>query len=115
MFKEMICIAKNKLAIINEMVEGLPVPQVTVLLSTNKNIFVAVNDINGTICEELKFNKDTKISEMLTMWKDGGIDLPSMNFRKVLVEMDEDNNNVNILLQGKENYLIKRLSETIID
>lgn len=74
MFEEMICIAKNKLATINEIVEGLPAPQITVLLSKNNIIYVAVNDIDGTICEELKFNKNTKIIKMLTMWKDGGID-----------------------------------------
>ena len=71
-FEEMIRIAKDKLATIDEFVEGLPAPQVTVLLSDNNNIYVAVNDADGTICEELKRDKNTKIIQMLTVWKDGG-------------------------------------------
>ena len=113
MFEEMIRIAKSKLATIDELVEGLPAPQVTVLLSDNNNIYVAVNDADGTICEELKRDKNTKIIQMLTMWKDGGIDLSSINFRKALVKMDEKNNNTDIILQGKESYSIKKLAITI--
>ena len=90
MFEEMFNIARNKLENINEVVEGLPAPQVTVLLSDNNNIYVAVNDGDGTICEELKRDKNTKIIQMLTMWKDGGIDLSSINFRKALIKMDEE-------------------------
>ena len=113
MFEEMIRIAKNKLATIDELVEGLPAPQVTVLLSDNNNIYVAVNDAVGTICEELKRDKNTKIIQMLTVWKDGGIDLSSINFRKALVKMDEENNNTDIVLQGEESCSIKKLAITI--
>ena len=113
MFEEMIRIAKNKLATIDELAEGLPAPQVTVLLSDNNNIYVAVNDAVGTICEELKRDKKTKIIQMLTVWKDGGIDLSSINFRKALVKMDEENNNTDIVLQGEESCSIKKLAITI--
>ena len=114
MFEEMIFIAKNKLATIDEIIEGLPAPQVTVLLSNNNNVYVAVNDIDGIICEKIKHDKNTKITQMLTMWKDGSIDISSYAFRKTLVKMDEENNNTDILLQGKNNYLIKKLADTII-
>lgn len=113
MFEEMFNIARNKLENINEVVEGLPAPQVTVLLSDNNTIYVAVNDGDGTICEELKRDKNTKIIQMLTMWKDGGIDLSSINFRKALIKMDEENNNTDIILQGKGSCLIKKLAVTI--
>ena len=43
----------------------------------------------------------------------GGIDLSSINFRKALVKMDEENNNTDIILQGKESYSIKKLAITI--
>ncbi len=111
MFEEMIFIAKNKLATIDEIIEGLPAPQVTVLLSNNNNVYVAVNDIDGIICEKIKHDK---ITQMLTMWKDGSIDISSYAFRKTLVKMDRDNNNTDVLLQGKNNYLIKKLADTII-
>ena len=114
MFEEMIFIAKNKLATIDEIIEGLPAPQVTVLLSNNNNVYVAVNDIDGIICEKIKHDKNTKITQMLTMWKDGSIDISSYAFRKTLVKMDRDNNNTDVLLQDKNNYLIKKLADTII-
>jgi hypothetical protein len=113
MFQELISIAKNKVDEISETVDGLLSPQVTVLLTNSDNIYIAVNDLDGVICEELKQNKTTKILRMITMWKDGGVDLPSLTFRKALVEMDEYNKNTEVVLQGKDGYLIKRLSVTM--
>ena len=114
MFEEMISIANNKLSTVDETVESLPAPQVTVLLSAKNHIYAAVNDTDGTLCEECSLNQDTTITKMLTMWKGGKIDLPSIKFRKALVEMNDENNNTNVLLQWKEKYLIKRLSATLI-
>ena len=113
MFEEMFNIARNKLENINEAVDGMPAPQVTVLLTNRNNIYVAVNDVEGLICENLKNADDTKIIRMLTMWKDGSIDLSSIRFRNALIETNEHNNNTNIILQGKEDYLIKKLAATI--
>ena len=113
MFEELLEVATNKLATINEIVDGLPTPQVTVLLTKNDNVYVAVNDIDGMICEELKRNKDTKVIKMLTMWKDGRLDLSSIRFRNALIEMNEQNYDTDIILQGKEDCLIKKLSVTI--
>ena len=47
------------------------------------------------------------------MWKNGQIDLSSLKFRKALVELDLYNYNTDIILQGNEDYLIKKLSVTI--
>ncbi len=113
MFEEMTSIAKSRLTDLNENTHGLPSPQVTVLLSGNDRIYVAVNDIDGTICDELKCDKNTKIVKMLTMWKDGSVDLSSIGFRKALIKLDKANNNTEIILQGKDGFLIKRLAETI--
>ncbi len=113
MLEEMINIAKNKLDEITESVCGLPSPQVTVLLTDNDNIYIAVNDLDGAICEELKHNKATKISKMVTMWEDGGIDLASITFRNAVVKMDEYNKNTDVVLQGKDGYLIKKLMVTM--
>ena len=114
MYEEMFEVAKSKLSTINEIVDGLPAPQITVLLTDSDNIYVAVNDIDGVICEKMKIKKDTKVVRMLTMWKEGGIDLSSMRFRKALIEMDKYNDSTDIILQGQECYLIKKLSATII-
>ena len=113
MFYELLEVATNKLSTINVIVDGLPTPQVTVLLTIKDNVYVAVNDVSGSICEELKRNKDTKVIKMLTMWKDGRLDLSSITFRTALIEMNEQNYDTDIILQGKEGYLIKKLSVTM--
>ncbi len=113
MFEEMFSIAKNKLVNINECVKQLPAPQVIVLLTENNTIYVAENDVDGLICEKLKSDNNTKVVKMLTMWKNGQIDLPSIKFRKALVLLNENNNDTEILLQGKDDFIIKKLSSTL--
>ncbi len=113
MIEKMINTTKNKLNEITKGANGLPESQVTVLLSDNDKVYVAVNDFDGVICEELKQNKTTKILRMVTMWKDGGVDLPSVTFRNALVKMDEYNKSTEVVLQGKDGYLIKKLSVTM--
>ena len=113
MFNELFNIAKNKLASIDEIPNGLPDAQVTVILTENGNLYTSVNDIEGLICKELQINKDTKIIRMLTMWKSGDIDLASIKFRKALVELDEENVNTDVILQGKDDCLVKKMVATL--
>ena len=44
MFNELFNIAKNKLASIDEIPNGLPDAQVTVILTENGNLYTSVND-----------------------------------------------------------------------
>ena len=90
MFDQLLQIAKENLMTLNETVDvdGLPAPQVTVLLTANDAVYVAVNDADGRICETMVKNQDTKVVRMVTMWKDGGVDLSSHRFRVALVNMD---------------------------
>lgn len=114
MFNQMLETAKSKLATVNEIADGLPAPQVTVVLTNNDNIYVTVNDVDGSFCQELKQNNDTNVVKILTMWKDGSIDLPSYSLLKALVKMNKDNINADILLQGKERYIIKKIAEIMV-
>ncbi len=109
MFEEMFIIARNKLTTINEIFDGIPAPQVTVLFTENKHFYVAVNDVDGLICDELKSRKDTKVVRILTMWKNGQLDLSSLKFRKALIELDQYNYNTDIILQEKDGFNIKKL------
>lgn len=113
MFEKLFDIAKNELISIDENIAGLPEPQVTILFTDHGHYYATANDIAGLICNELEHKKDTKIVNMLTIWKSGQIDLPSIKFRKALVELDVSNCDTSIILQGKDGYLSKRLSETI--
>ena len=113
MYEEMIAMAKERLCALTEKADRLPSPQVTVLRTGNDRIYIAVNDADGTICDELMEHTDTRIVSMVTLWKDGGADLPSIRFRKALLEMDGRNGDTQMLLQGKNGYIIKKISETV--
>ena len=115
MFDQLIQIAKEKLMTVDETVDvdGLPAPQVTVLLTVNDAVYVAVNDVDGAICETLKQESDTKVVRVLTMWKDGGVDLPSYRFRLALVAMNACNADAAIVLQGENSLHTKRLGATL--
>ncbi len=113
MFEKLIEVAADKLATVTERLDGLPAPQVIVLLTNNHKIYVTVNDVDGTICETLKRNHDTKILQMLAMWKGESLDLPSYDFRQALVELDSWNLTTGIVLQGKDGLTTKKLSETL--
>ena len=115
MFEQLLQIAKENLTTLNETVdvEGLPAPQVTVLLTANDAVYVAVNDVDGAICETLVKHQDTKVVCMLTMWKDCGVDLSSYRFRTALVKMDERNTDTAIILQGENGLHTKALGVTV--
>ena len=115
MFEQLLQIAKENLTTLNETVDGLPAPQVTVLLTANDTVYIAVNDVDGTICETLVKNQDTKVVCMLTMWKDGGVDLSSYRFRTALVNMDERNTDTAMILQGENGLHTKALGVTVIN
>lgn len=110
MFEKLFEIAKESLT---DACDKKPKEQVTVLFSDKNNYYIAVDDFDGLICEELRRNNDTKIVRLLTMWKGENIDLPSITFRRALVELDEYNEDTVIILQGKESHIIKKLSVTM--
>lgn len=110
MFDELFAIANAELAILNEKIERLPDPQVIVLLTDRNRFYVAANDVDGTICEAMKREKDTKVIRILAMWKDGSVDLPSFDFRDALIQMDERNLNAEMILNGMGGYHTKTLA-----
>ena len=86
-----------------------------IVVRTNKNsIYLFVNYRMGT--EETQFinslleKKDTIITELLCMWNSNELDVPSMNFRKMLMDLHPDNKKAKLLLQGSKGYIIKELS-----
>ena len=113
MFDELFAIAKAELVELDERVEGLPNPQVIVLLTDSNRFYVAVNDIDGIICEKLKQENDTTVLTILAMWKDGSVDVPSFAFRNTLVQMDERNLKAGILLNGIDGIHIRTLVTTL--
>jgi hypothetical protein len=112
MFEKLYQIATEQLAK-TDVAVGLPCPQVTVLVTEKENIYVAINDVKGEICKQLQEKNHTKIVKILTVWKNGEIDLPSLAFRQALLLMDSDNGKAKIYLQGVDGYITKTLLATI--
>ncbi len=112
MLNNLLHLAKNTLSNMEQMVGSLPEPQVSVL-ATEKNVYIAKNDVEGSICNELVCQNDTKIVNILTMWKNGQVDLPSFAFRKAVLAMNSKNKDTDILLQSAEGFVVKKLSETM--
>ncbi|MGZ9583062.1 hypothetical protein [Paenibacillus marinisediminis] len=81
--------------------------QATALLTDHGNVYVAVcRDVFGSDCDYdnllamLKAKGETRILKMVTMWKDGGLDLSSMNFRESIYGMNKENIETEILVLG---------------
>lgn len=56
---------------------------------------------------------ETAIQAVLCMWSDRSIDLPSNHFRRRLAELCPDNKNAVVLLQGENDFIMKRLEQVI--
>lgn len=93
--------------------KALEASQVTVLWTSNHCFYTAIDDLSGAICEELALKKDTRILKLLTIWKNGQIDLPSFKFRQALIALNENNKDAEMILQGKDGYIIKKVSQTM--
>jgi len=113
MYNKLLNTAKQTLETVTEAVNGLPAPQVTVLLTASHRIYTAVNDVDGAICNTLKQHNDTKVEAMLTMWKDGCVDVASLPFRKALTETDKHNLQTAVVLCSEDGYHTKVLSATL--
>ena len=91
------------------------VDQVIVVRTNSKKIYHFVNH-GISIEEEMQFigflrkNNDTIITELLCLWSSKELDVPSWNFRTLLMELHPNNKKAKLVLQGKEGYVIKELS-----
>lgn len=93
--------------------------QQVIVVQTAKNAvysFFNSDIVSGDTKEEEQFaelllsNKDTEITELLCMWNTYNLDIPSQNFRNLLVKMNKENSKTKILLAGKDSYLVKEMS-----
>lgn len=92
------------------------VDQVIVVKTTKSNVYSFPNHIKskGTSDEEsflrmLAEQEDCEIKYVVAMWTDGSIDIPSMNFRKLLLEASPKNAQAVLALQGEEGIVCKSL------
>lgn len=95
--------------------------QVIVLLSEAGGEYakVIVNALSENKSEEkellerLSQAKDTVVTRVLCMWQDGGIDLPSMAFRKLLCELDPKNGESGIFVSTADGFSVIKTENTM--
>ncbi|WP_195975577.1 hypothetical protein [Hydrogeniiclostridium mannosilyticum] len=71
------------------------------------------NAVEFSFLNELKSNHDTKIKKIVCMWGSGDIDLPSWKLRKMLCEVNLENQKAQMLLLGKPSYIVKNILQTL--
>lgn len=85
--------------------------------SSKGNMFSFTNHnvISGSVEDECAFarflaeNDDAEIRYMVCMWNDATPDVPSCHLRKLLVELNPANQDIEILLKSGEGFLVKSL------
>jgi len=95
---------------------------VVVILTANGMVdSISFQNVNSAIEAEsvMKFlvekkkSGNAKIERLICMWHDGSIDLPSFAFREALAAIDNRNLSTQILLNGLNGYVIKRVKATM--
>jgi len=93
--------------------------QQVIAVRTAKNAVYSFlnNDIvSGNTTDEEQFaellsgKEDTEITELVCMWNTSILDIPSQNFRKLLVNLNKENTKTKVLLTGNDSYLVKEMS-----
>ena len=81
-----------------------------------KIIFNALSDENTdeySLLNDLESNDDTQIQKIICFWANGGVDLPSWKFRKMLCELNIENQNAQMLLHGGTAFIVKSILQTL--
>ena len=112
-FEDLIVLARQALAPVEEVPAQLPEPLVYVVLSAGGNVYTAINDRFDDAIRALQADRDTAVLKILTMWKSGAIDLPSYAFRSALLELNAANSNTELLVQGAAGRFVKKLGNTM--
>ena len=92
--------------------------QTVILRTADGNFHILENHgvLLGDHTEEDRFLRclgDAEVTHLVCLWPGGFPDLPSMHFRKGLLEINVNNGRAGILLQGENRYLVKQLSDTL--
>ena len=95
--------------------------QAVVLLSSKgKEYSTIIEDVlaeeklaEKSLLRELLANDDTEIGYILVVWKNGCVDVPSYDFRKMLCCMNPENKNAAIFMNEIANYTVLPLGATM--
>ena len=65
------------------------------------------------LLEAMRVNNDTEISSILCMWHDGGVENPSLVFRKMLYALNSSNADSGIFVKTSAGYAVLRLENSL--
>ena len=111
--KEMYDEAMKILQDVEDCVPGAMHPQVTVLLGESGSLYIAVNDLMGSVCRKLDAVGEVGVAAMMTVWKDGGTDLSALNFRRSMLLWNPSCENTLVLLGDGEEFTSRPLKDTL--
>lgn len=93
---------------------------IVLLTATGKEYGTVIQDaISKTKSDEksllrkLSVASDTEVRYVLCMWASGGVDIPSYDFRKMLYELNNKNEDAGILIRTKDGYSAMKLGITL--
>lgn len=112
---------KKRADALRETCEMQPDTQVVVVLTSNHNMYGTVIDhvmdsahgCEHAFLQKLQDQHDTDIRQMVCMWPEGSLDVPSYDFRQMICHLHENNQNAELLLQGQDGYLRKTIAQTM--
>ncbi len=116
-FEKMLSLAKSAL---NSVSCG-DKTQVIVLLCEGGREYVAVIDDATTeykfsekqLLGKLEEDNCTTVNKIVCEWAQGGLDVPSYDFRKMLCDLDGKNADTVMLLEGKDQLITKTVRQTM--
>ena len=79
----------------------------------NRNIMSGDHGDEDLFLHSLQMQGNTQVTHLVCQIFDGCIDLPSFHFREKLLEINGNNANTWILLQGESGYVAKQLQITL--
>lgn len=64
------------------------------------------------VLEQLTDSRDTEVKMIVCLWDGGPLDISSYYFRKKLCDLNENNKNAEMLLEGENEYHIRTVEQT---
>lgn len=89
---------------------------VTAVKTGQGQIYTAVSTASLSdeqILQAMTQQQDTKAEYLLTIWKVGCLDIPSLGLREKLIALNEENADALLLLQGEGGYVVRTIGSTM--
>lgn len=113
MLNHLMNVTKEALASTSETHDML---QVTALHTTGEKIYTGISygpQSGEQLIEKLKEQGDTQVTHLVAMWQQGGIDIPSFDFRQALIDLNEKNEFALLVMQGHDCLRTRTIGSTM--